>query len=132
VARGRGVDDREVEGRPSRARLELGEVPHLSDRHELGEPGGGRREVLEQRAPAEHPGQRPRLELIPEPLLLGPLRVHRNRRQVWDQLRKARLLRHFAQHHALAAPRRGEPERGREGRLSGPALAGYEDEALVQ
>ena len=39
---------------PPGARLELGEVPDLADRHQLGEAGRGGREVLEQAAAAEH------------------------------------------------------------------------------
>jgi hypothetical protein len=109
----------------------------LAHRDELGEPRGGGGQVLEQPTPAEHPGQRARLELVPEPLLLGPLgldglKVQPLVRQRPEHAAEPRLIRHLAEHYAPATPRGDQPERGRDRRLSHSALARHEDEPLVQ
>ncbi len=58
VAGGRGVDDREVEHGAARAPLELGELPDLADRDELGQARRGGGQVLEDPAPAQQAGER--------------------------------------------------------------------------
>ena len=65
---------------PVGAPLELRQVPDLAHRHQLGEAGRRRGQVLEDAAAAEHAGQRARLELVAQPLLLGALRVDASRR----------------------------------------------------
>ena len=132
------VDDREVVSGPAGARLELGEVPDLADRHQLGEPGRRRGQVLEQPAAAEHAGQRARLQLVAQPLLLGALGVDGRRgaarscRQPPSMPPSRCCSATSHTHHALAAPRGGQPEGGRDGGLSDAALARHEDEPLVQ
>ena len=76
--------------------------------------------------------QRARLQLVAEPLALGLLRVHGHGRQLRHEPRHAVAAGHLAQHHALAVARRGEAERDRQGRLTGPSLARHDDEPLVQ
>jgi hypothetical protein len=145
VAGGRGVHDRQVEDRAARPALELCQVPHLPDRHQLAQPGRGGGEVLEQPAAAEHPRQRARLQLVAQPLLLRLLGIHRDREQAGRQLQlavphvtraedagEALLLSHLAHDSALAAPRGSQAQGGCDGRLPDAALARHEHQPLVQ
>jgi hypothetical protein len=132
----RCIDDRDVVSGLAGARLELGEVPDLAHRHELGQARRCCGEVLEQPAPAEESGQGARLELVAQPVLLRTIRIDglemHPLRQGIEHAAEALLLGNLAHHGALALSRRRQPEGGRDGRLSDAALARHEDEPLVQ
>jgi hypothetical protein len=127
------------------AALELRQVPDLAHGHELGEPRGRRRQVLEHAAAAEQAGERVRAQLVAEPLLLGALRVHGHPGQAGGQLllavggaglpehrREPLLRRDLAHDHPLPAPCRGQSEGGRDRGLADPALARNDHQTLVQ
>ena len=78
----RRVDDRDVEDGAARAALELGEIPDLAHRHELADSGRRGGQQLEDAAPAEQAGERPRAQLVAQPFLHGPLRIDRQAEEV--------------------------------------------------
>ena len=145
VAGGGRVHDRQVVHGALGAPLQLGEVPDLAHRHQLGEAGRGRSQVLEDAAAAQHPRERPGLQLVAKPLLLGALGIHGHAEEARAQLllvavlahlaehrREALLVPDLAHHHPAAAARGGQPEgRGHRGPAHA-ALARYEHQALVE
>jgi hypothetical protein len=145
VAGRRRVDDDEVVADAAAgAALELGEVPDLPDRHQLVEPRRGGAQVLEHAAAAEQPRDRPRLELVAQPLRLCLLGVDRQREQAGTELallvadrfvaedrRQPVAFADLDQHRPSPAPGGREAERRGDRALADAALAGDEHEPLV-
>src|SRR5262249_29026054 len=121
------------------------ELPDLSDRQQLAKARGRGGEVVEDLAAHEQVAHRSHLELEQQVLAQRVVGVDRDRPQVLGHLdlveaaltamedpRGGLLSGALAHDRALAARRRGDPEGQRDGRLADPALAGHEDDLLVE
>jgi len=140
----RCVHDHEVIWRgAARLSLELRQLPHLAHAEQLPHAGRGHRKRVEQLARAEHLPERPGLDR--QVLLHRRLGVNRDRVQVARQLelREALALLREGPLDVLLAGQLGDDraqslacreqsERGRDGRLADPALAGDEQQPVIQ
>ena len=146
VAAGRRVHHARVERAVALvAPLHLRQLPDLAERDQLVQTGCRRGQVREDPAGVQQPRQPAGPQLVAQPLLLGVLGVQRERRQplghlglrvarrrLAEQPGDALLLGHLGDDRPPPGARAGQADGGGHGGLAHAALAGHEDQALVQ
>ena len=127
------------------AAVELRQLPDLADGHQLAKARRRSGEVGEDPVLEHQVVDGLHLDLQQQVLLERALGIDREREEVGcdlglvvadplalEEARHPLLLRDLADDRPLALARGGHPERGRDGRFADAALAGEEDDALVE